>query len=250
MTGTRRHAGYAVSLGIHLAIAAALLVVPFEMAVRHKSIVLDFSVVKGPGYGSKDDSQRYGLPKADSRNEAVKNRASSKALRAAEGTKQEKGEETRMTALVPDDRVADVKKGVVHADPQGQVAVAGEAAQGRQAVSTASEGAGPGAGRSGVKTLNYLGAGGADERNFSFIREKIMQSIIYPERARRMGWEGKVTLSFTVLENGSIDNVKIVNSSGFSILDESARDSVAKTNLKRKVPVRLVVLLPVEYRLK
>jgi protein TonB len=64
-----------------------------------------------------------------------------------------------------------------------------------------------------------------------------------------MGWEGMVTLSFTVLENGSIDDVKVVNSSGFPILDENARNTIAKTNLKRKVPVRLYVLLPVEYRL-
>ena len=101
-----------------------------------------------------------------------------------------------------------------------------------------------------MKTLNYARPGGADERQFSFIRETIMQGIAYPERARRMGWEGKVILSFVVRENGSIDDVKVVTSSGFSILDENARDTIVKTNFKKKVPVRLYVLLPVEYRLR
>jgi protein TonB len=150
---------------------------------------------------------------------------------------------------VRQDQVPDGKKGLSHADPQGPAAVTGEGAEAKDAVSTASAGSGGVTGGSGARTLNYLGSGGADERNFSFIRDKIMQGIVYPDRARRMGWEGMVTVSFTVLENGSIDDVKVVNSSGFPILDENARNTIAKTNLKRKVPVRLYVLLPVEYRL-
>ncbi len=112
-------------------------------------------------------------------------------------------------------------------------------------VSSVSSGSGPG----DVKTLNYARPGGADERQFSFIRETIMQGIAYPERARRMGWEGRVMLSFVVRENGSTDDVKVVTSSGFSILDENARDTIAKTSFKKKVQVRLHVVLPVEYRL-
>lgn len=113
-------------------------------------------------------------------------------------------------------------------------------------ISSASSGVGP----SDMKTLNYARPGGPAERQFSFIRETIMQGIAYPERARRMGWEGKVILSFVVRENGSIEDVKVVTSSGFSILDENARDTIVKTNFKKKVPVRLYVLLPVEYRLR
>jgi len=115
-----------------------------------------------------------------------------------------------------------------------------------RSTSPASSGNGP----EDMKTLNYARPGGADERHFSFIRETIMQGIVYPERARRMGWEGKVMLSFVVRENGFIDDVKVITSSGFSVLDENARDTIAKTNLRKKVPVRLYVLLPVEYKLR
>ena len=101
-----------------------------------------------------------------------------------------------------------------------------------------------------MKTLNYSRPGGADERHFSFIRETILHGISYPERARRMGWEGRVIVSFIVRENGSIDEVKVITSSGFPVLDENARETIARTNFRKKVPVRLYVLLPVEYKLR
>ncbi len=143
-------------------------------------------------------------------------------------------------------REATVKNETGHIVPgvHGPVEHSGDPAAHRT-ISPASSGSGPG----GIKTLNYTSPGGSDERHFSFIREVIMQGIVYPERARRMGWEGKVVLSFVVRENGFIDDVKVITSSGFSLLDENARGTVAKTNLKKKVPVRLYVLLPVEYRL-
>ena len=241
MMGTR-YAGYAISLAVHAAVAAVILSVPLDMVARQKSIILDFSVVKGAG------GDRYASPQAAPSSDAIKNRLLSKAANAAETGRRGRDVEHRAT-LMRQDQVPDGKKSLPHADPQGQTAIPGEGAEARDAFSAAPAGNSGATGRSGLRTLNYLGSGGADERNFSFIRDKIMQGIVYPDRARRMGWEGMVTLSFTVLENGSIDDVKVVNSSGFPILDENARNTIAKTNLKRKVPVRLYVLLPVEYRL-
>ncbi|NLT23004.1 MAG: energy transducer TonB [Syntrophorhabdus sp.] len=248
-----RHAGYAVSLLVHLAVAAAVLIIPFEMVARQKSIVLDFSIVRGPGNDNAGGVGKHGPAGGETKVDPHRKQPAPLAKRAPVDTR--KTDQRVVAAVVRDhDPVA---KGFTGADPQGQVTVAGEDSPGPHAgvVSTSwsgatSGGGSPGAGGGGPKTLNYLGSGGADERNFSFIRDRIMQGIVYPERARRMGWEGKVTLSFTVHENGSIGDVRVVGSSGFSVLDESARDSVAKTNLRRKVPVRLVVLLPVEYRLR
>jgi protein TonB len=242
MMGTRC-AGYAISLAVHAAIAAVILSIPLNMVARQKSIILDFSVVKGRGGG-----ERYASAQGTHKGDVTRNRSSSRTVDAAETRRRERDVEPR-AALVQQDQVPD-RKSLSHADAQGPAAVTGEGGEAKDAVSTASSGSRGAPGRSGTRTLNYLGSGGADERNFSFIRDKIMQGIVYPDRARRMGWEGMVTLSFTVLENGSIDDVKVVNSSGFPILDENARNTIARTNLKRKVPVRLYVLLPVEYRLR
>ena len=99
------------------------------------------------------------------------------------------------------------------------------------------------------KALDY-GKGGSDENSFYFIRDTVMKNIKYPERARRMGWEGKVLLSFVVLENGAVKDVKIMIGSGYRALDDETRAAVEKTTFKQKIPCRLVVSLPVEYKLK
>ena len=44
----------------------------------------------------------------------------------------------------------------------------------------------------------------------------------YPRRAKRRHWEGEVKISFTILPNGNIVNLKIVETSGKSILDQAA----------------------------
>jgi protein TonB len=48
----------------------------------------------------------------------------------------------------------------------------------------------------------------------------------YPKIAQMRQWEGIVTLEVRVLANGSAGEVKIVNSSGHEILDESAVEQV------------------------
>ena len=245
MTG-RGHAGYVVSLVLHLAVAVAVVIIPFEMVARQKSIVLDFSVVKGSGSDNAGDRGGRGPAGAQKQERAPQDR---QPRRVGHGETVSRESDYRMTAVAPQDHDLD-RKALTGFDPQGQVAVAGDSVGARHTVMPAPDGNGAGTGAAGARTLNYIGSGGPDERNFSFIRDRIMQGIVYPERARRMGWEGKVVLSFTVHENGSIDDVKIIDSSGFSVLDENARETIAKTDLKRKVPVRLVVLLPVEYRLR
>ncbi len=245
---TRTHcACYTISLAVHLLLAAALLAVPIDRIVPHKNIALDFSIVGGsarytgstgenPGKKIPGEAERGGRDRAPA--------VEKKAVQAA-------GHDDRRNSLpVIGDTVPDGKKGIARSDAQGQVSITGERRAMGSPGSLVSEGNPGGQGGKGAKVLNYSGPGGVDERHFYFIRDRIMQNIVYPERARRMGWEGKVTISFVVEENGSIDNIRIVNSSGFTVLDENAKEAVARTNFKRKVPVRLVVLLPVEYRLR
>ena len=100
------------------------------------------------------------------------------------------------------------------------------------------------------QTLVRFGGGGRVESDYSYIRAGIMGNINYPERARRMGWEGTVLLAFEVLENGSIEHIRILKSSGLRVLDEGARDAVAKTIFARRASHPLSVEFPVEFRLR
>jgi len=77
-----------------------------------------------------------------------------------------------------------------------------------------------------------------------------MKNIRYPDEAMRLGIEGKVLLSFIVLENGRTGSIEVIGSSGYRLLDQSAKEAVALTRIGRKVPYRVVVRLPITYRLQ
>jgi len=86
-------------------------------------------------------------------------------------------------------------------------------------------------------------------RDYAYIRDAVMKNIKYPDEAIKMGIEGRVVISFIVLENGIMSAIKVVTGSGCRLLDDSAREAVAITRIYRKVPYRIVVLLPITYKL-
>jgi protein TonB len=149
-------------------------------------------------------------------------------------------------------------------DPEGAVAVRGDATslpgRGGDGKPGASAGTGTGttevfaAGGTGHGGNRTGGAGRGGEglqggKDYFYIRDRVLRNIKYPEKARRTGTEGQVLLSFVVLENGVTSDVKIVRSSGSRILDEDARETVARTIIDKKVPYRAAVNLPITYRL-
>ncbi len=87
------------------------------------------------------------------------------------------------------------------------------------------------------------------KEHFSYIRDIITKNLSYPYMARKMGWEGRVTVSFVVSENGSASDIKIIESSGFDILDKNALKTVKKVSPFPKPPVKAEVIIPIVYRL-
>ncbi len=85
--------------------------------------------------------------------------------------------------------------------------------------------------------------------NFKYIREIIARNTFYPPLARRMGWSGKVTLSFVVAEDGSVRDIQIIERSGYEILDRSAVETVKRSAPFPKPPVAVRIILPIVYRL-
>jgi protein TonB len=49
---------------------------------------------------------------------------------------------------------------------------------------------------------------------------------VYPDRARRMGWEGRALLRVLVLPSGRPERIELDRSSGYPDLDEAARETV------------------------
>ena len=246
-----------VSLLFHMIIVALFLQVPFDQYIKPKLIALDFFIEKERLAGNGE----MGKAQISNRNPDPSN---------LEEQREQQVTEKRNTTVRPEEKIQrdavaelSVKQqgssDIVASDPAGQTAIfrdvhyagtQGNDVMGKDISSNkgpqnivASSGKG--------RVLNYEN-NGADERDFIFIRDTILKRIKdkYPDRARRMGLEGKVLLSFVVLENGSINNVKIVNSSGFRILDDNAKEVIEKTIFTRKIPYSRLVQLPVEYKLQ
>jgi protein TonB len=78
--------------------------------------------------------------------------------------------------------------------------------------------------------------------------------ISYPKRARRKGYEGTVLLEVLVNRNGKVDDLRILASSGYAILDSSAVTSVKTWSFepakKGKDTIDMWVKVPVRFKLE
>lgn len=88
------------------------------------------------------------------------------------------------------------------------------------------------------------------KEHFAYIRDAIMKNLSYPPTARRMGWEGRVVVSFVVNEDGHASDIRIVEGSGFGILDKNAVETIKKASPFPRPPVRAEIVMPVAYRLE
>lgn len=64
------------------------------------------------------------------------------------------------------------------------------------------------------------------QRYIQTVRMKIESKKRYPLTARKAMLEGRVGIIVTILKDGQIENVKIIESSGYEILDKSALESI------------------------
>jgi periplasmic protein TonB len=87
------------------------------------------------------------------------------------------------------------------------------------------------------------------KEHFAYIRDRITGSISYPHMARKMGWCGQVKIAFVVCENGGVNDVRVVESSGFGLLDRNAVDTVKNVAPFPCPPVRAEIKMAITYRL-
>jgi protein TonB len=85
--------------------------------------------------------------------------------------------------------------------------------------------------------------------HFAYIKDKILRNVSYPDAARRMGWQGKVVLSFAVAADGSVRAFRIIQSSGFSLLDRNAVETVKDAAPFPKPPEEAQIVISIIYRL-
>lgn len=88
------------------------------------------------------------------------------------------------------------------------------------------------------------------KEHFAYIRDLITKRLSYPLAARRMGWSGRLVLSFVVAEDGAVRSVHVKESCGYPLLDNSAMETVRNCAPFPKPPVAAEIVIPVQYRLQ
>ncbi len=84
--------------------------------------------------------------------------------------------------------------------------------------------------------------------DYSFLRKLIEKNLTYPYLARRNAYEGTVVVSF-IIENGTLRNINIVKSSGYSILDKSAVEAIKKIEPLVRFDRNVKIVIPINFRL-
>lgn len=83
------------------------------------------------------------------------------------------------------------------------------------------------------------------------IRGLLVQNLKYPKMAQKLKMQGEVRIAFSLGTDGSVENVKVVESSGFEILDEDAVSLIEKTASKFPKPSKSVrITVPLSYVLR
>jgi protein TonB len=90
-----------------------------------------------------------------------------------------------------------------------------------------------------------------EEAQFSIISKLVREHLEYPYLARRMGWEGEVLLFFRLNPTGEVEEIKVLKSSGFEVLDKFAVNAVKRASKHFPRPKQIVLIkLPIQFKLE
>jgi TonB family protein len=94
------------------------------------------------------------------------------------------------------------------------------------------------------------GGGGNAQSIIGQIKASIERAKIYPVLARKRRQEGTVIAEFSINAKGLPQNIQIIKSSGFSLLDSAARDTILKASpfpvIRGTIEVPLTFILKAE----
>jgi protein TonB len=145
--------------------------------------------------------------------------------------------------------LAAVAKPVVNPPPQPTAQVAGQTIAAASSVAGQTDGADPHASTGEGHLTSEKAKNRYPREDFAYIRELIMKQLVYPGVARRMNWSGKVTLSFVIGEDGSVSGIRVVESSGYPLLDRSAMDAVKNVASFPKPLASAEIVMPIQFKL-
>lgn len=85
--------------------------------------------------------------------------------------------------------------------------------------------------------------------NFSIIRNAILANLHYPITARRQGLRGKVEIAFLVTPEGGVGELRVIRSSGHTVLDEEALAAIRRSAPFTPPHIATPLVMPVSFEL-
>ncbi|MCX6061736.1 MAG: TonB family protein [Campylobacterales bacterium] len=80
------------------------------------------------------------------------------------------------------------------------------------------------------------------------IRGLLLQNLKYPKMAQKLKMQGEVRIAFSLNSEGRVEDIKVIESSGFDLLDEDARTLIEKTASRFPKPSKSVrISVPLSY---
>lgn len=234
--------GFRISFVVHAALLLAVIALDSSMARFSRPVLIDFSImenataraepktVSAPRSREAKVRQQQPEPKpVAARQEPLPQRTVEQQTAALSETAA--GSQAPVPAAGP-------SAGLQQATAVSSSAPAGDLKAGGKA--SASEGqANP---AEGMKQ-SYL------KEHFAYIRNIVQKKLSYPGIARKMGWEGKVVISFIVCLDGQVRDIVVREGSGIELLDKNAIAAVRNASPFPKPPVEAQLIMPVSYSL-
>jgi protein TonB len=137
--------------------------------------------------------------------------------------------------------------GVPAAGPASALSLPAAAEGGSSGADTNAAPAGEGQQAAGTAAVAPESHPGLGPRDLASVRHRIDAHKVYPQIAVRNGWEGRVLVEMRLEGDGSLTAVRLLEGSGYAVLDDAT--IVAVRRASPFPPVARVLTVPVEYRL-
>ncbi len=206
---------FGISLAVHAGVFALILSFG-TIHPRSKAVVLDFSLSSSPNAGLQQ------------------------AAAAAKKQSVESQQRKTVTPSVKDEEAVPIVKELT----EEAVKPVSEQSKAAKVEGTETDTGASSSGSAEEAKDRYLGA------HFIYIRDRIFRNLSYPPLARKMGWQGRVTVAFTVCSDGSVEDISIVESSGFAVLDRGAIEAIRRSCPLPRPAMKTAPIMPVVYRLE
>ena len=86
------------------------------------------------------------------------------------------------------------------------------------------------------------------DKNLALIRSLINENVKYPSKAKKLSIEGIVVVKFKILEDGSVQNIQIIE--GHALLRSSTIEAIEEASKSfPKSEISIEIQIPIEYKL-